>query len=231
MWLSGKESTGQCRRCEFDPWVRKIPWRRKWQSTSVFLPWKSHGQRSQVGWSMGVTKESDTIQQLSNNFQYSQNTLRLSTILKNKNVSINILFSSYLLLLSLCVEHCANCFTDVTQSPQTLLFPPIFQIRTIENLKGPGDTQSLLITVSGTVCVCSVTSITYRSLQPNGDHGILQGRILEWFASPLPGDLPDSGIEPMSLMSLALVDRFFTTSATWEARQLVRLFRLVRCYA
>ena len=30
----------------FDPWVRKIPWRRKWQLTAVFLPGKSHGQRS-----------------------------------------------------------------------------------------------------------------------------------------------------------------------------------------
>ena len=39
-----KESTCHCRRCEsrrFDPWVRKIPWRRKWQSTPVFLPGKS----------------------------------------------------------------------------------------------------------------------------------------------------------------------------------------------
>ena len=33
---------------------------------------------------------------------------------------------------------------------------------------------------------------------------------------PIPEDLPDPGIEPMSLMSLALVGRFFTTSATWE---------------
>jgi len=40
-WHSGKESTCQCRRCRrhgFDPWVRKISWRRKWQSTPVFLP-------------------------------------------------------------------------------------------------------------------------------------------------------------------------------------------------
>ena len=35
-WLSGKESADQCRRCRFDPWVRKIPWRRKWQPTPVF---------------------------------------------------------------------------------------------------------------------------------------------------------------------------------------------------
>ena len=39
------------RRCWFDPWVGKIPWRRKWQPTPVFLPGKSHGQRSLVGYS------------------------------------------------------------------------------------------------------------------------------------------------------------------------------------
>ena len=40
-----------CRRHRFDPWVRKIPWRRKWQPTPVFMPGKSHGQRSLVGYS------------------------------------------------------------------------------------------------------------------------------------------------------------------------------------
>ena len=50
--------------------------------------------------------------------------------------------------------------------------------------------------------------------------GILQARILEWAATaPPPGDLPDPGIKPTSLISPALVGRFFTTSATWEARQ------------
>ena len=46
---SGKESACQCRRHQryvFDPWVRKIPWRRTWQVTSVFLPKGSHGQKS-----------------------------------------------------------------------------------------------------------------------------------------------------------------------------------------
>ena len=50
-WLSGKESTCQCRRCRFSPWSRKIPCRREWQPTLVFLPGKSHGQRSLVGYS------------------------------------------------------------------------------------------------------------------------------------------------------------------------------------
>ena len=36
----GKESACQCRRHRFYPWVRKIPWRRKWQTTAVFLPGK-----------------------------------------------------------------------------------------------------------------------------------------------------------------------------------------------
>ena len=50
-WLSGEESTFQCRRCRFNPWLRQIPWRRKWQPTPVFLPGKSHGQRSLVVYS------------------------------------------------------------------------------------------------------------------------------------------------------------------------------------
>ena len=47
----GKESTCQCRRPRFDPWVRKISWKRKWQPTPVFLPGKSHGLRSLLGYS------------------------------------------------------------------------------------------------------------------------------------------------------------------------------------
>ena len=49
--LSGKESTCQCARCRFDLWVGKIPWRKIWELTSVFLPGKSHRQRSLVGYS------------------------------------------------------------------------------------------------------------------------------------------------------------------------------------
>ena len=41
-WLSGKESACQYRGHVFNPWVRKIPWRSKWQPTPVFLPGKSH---------------------------------------------------------------------------------------------------------------------------------------------------------------------------------------------
>ena len=50
-WRSGKKPTRHCRRCRFDPWVRKIPWRRKQQPAPVFLTGKSHGRRSLVGYS------------------------------------------------------------------------------------------------------------------------------------------------------------------------------------
>ena len=59
-WHSGKESPWECRRLKrqgFDLWVGRIPWRRKWQPTPVFLPGKFHGQRSLVLWGC---KESDT---------------------------------------------------------------------------------------------------------------------------------------------------------------------------
>ena len=49
----------QCRRCQFDPWVGKIPWRRKWLLIPVFLPGKFHGQRSLEGYSPWGCKESD----------------------------------------------------------------------------------------------------------------------------------------------------------------------------
>ena len=58
----GKESAFQCRRHRrhgFDPWVRKIPGRKKWQSTPLFLPRRSHGQRCLAGYSPKGHKESD----------------------------------------------------------------------------------------------------------------------------------------------------------------------------
>ena len=48
----------------FDLWVGKIPWRREWQPTAVFLPGDFHGQRSLVGYSPWSRKESDTTERL-----------------------------------------------------------------------------------------------------------------------------------------------------------------------
>ena len=64
-WLSSKESTCQYRRNRFNPWVGKIPRRRKWQlSPGFLLGQKSHGQKSLVSHSPWACKESDTTQRL-----------------------------------------------------------------------------------------------------------------------------------------------------------------------
>ena len=58
----GKESAHQCRRCHrlwLDPWVRNIPWCRKWKATPVFLSGKFYGQRSLVDCIPWVCKELD----------------------------------------------------------------------------------------------------------------------------------------------------------------------------
>ena len=62
-WISGKEPACQCRRHKkhgFNPWARKIPWRRAWQPTPVLLLGEFHAQRSLVGYSPWDHKESDT---------------------------------------------------------------------------------------------------------------------------------------------------------------------------
>ena len=52
-------------------------------------------------------------------------------------------------------------------------------------------------------------------------HGISQARILAWFPFPSSGDLPNPGIEPTSVVSPAMAGRFFTSSATWKAQDIL----------
>ena len=59
-WLRQKRIILQRRKPGFDPWVGKIPWKREWLPTPVFLPGEFHGQRSLVGYSPGGHKESNT---------------------------------------------------------------------------------------------------------------------------------------------------------------------------
>jgi len=68
----------QCKRPGFDPWFGKIPWRRAWQPTPVFLLGESHGQRSLVGYSPWDCKELDMTELLTLSlpllFSYYSNT-------------------------------------------------------------------------------------------------------------------------------------------------------------
>ena len=68
----GSDSKGVCLQCGrpgFNPWVGKIPWRRKWQPTPALLLGKFHGWRGLIGYSPWGCKESDTTERLQVHFQ------------------------------------------------------------------------------------------------------------------------------------------------------------------
>ena len=90
-WLSGKEPAYQCRRCGFDSWLRKIPWRRKCQTIPVSLLGKSHGQRSLAGYNPWDCKESDRPQRLS---MQAHEVLRKSFILKSDETKSKNFYST-----------------------------------------------------------------------------------------------------------------------------------------
>ena len=77
----GKVSARSVGEPGFDPWVRKIPWRRKQQPTPVLLPGKFHGWRSLLGYSPWGHKESDTTEWL--------HFLFLTLTVKKKKVWLN----------------------------------------------------------------------------------------------------------------------------------------------
>ena len=58
-------------RLRLDPWVGKIPWKRAWQPTLVFLPGEFHGQRSLAGYSPQNSKELDTFNIILLDFLFS----------------------------------------------------------------------------------------------------------------------------------------------------------------
>ena len=81
------------------------------------------------------------------------------------------------------------------------------------------------------VCVCArlcLTLCNFMDCSPLGSsvHGFPKQEYWSGLPWPSPGDLPDHGIKPASLTSLALASRFFTTNATWDAlmEELFQLF-------
>ena len=80
----------------FDPWVGKIPWRRQWHPTPVFLPGKSRGWRSLAGYSPQGHKESDTTDRLHFHFHL------LKLLQKQRSRSSEYYCISKLVFLDLC---------------------------------------------------------------------------------------------------------------------------------
>ena len=75
-----------------------------------------------------------------------------------------------------------------------------------------------MLSHSGHVRLCDLMDC---SLLGSSVHGLLRQEYWNGLSCPLPGDLPNPGIKPASLMSPALAGRLFTSSATWEAQGLV----------
>ena len=88
---SDKEPICQCRRHKrhgFNPWVRKIPWRRKWQLTPVLLPGESHGQRSLAA---TVHRIAQSWTRLHMHSEGSMTSNRLNTKMDNRRIMVKML--------------------------------------------------------------------------------------------------------------------------------------------
>ena len=96
-WLSGKESTCQCRRYEFNPWARKIPWRRKGQPTPLFLPRKIPWTQEYNG--LQSMRSNKSQKQLSN-----QTTIKIEYRFRKNNVIQSALFFRNILLKYFMVQ-------------------------------------------------------------------------------------------------------------------------------
>ena len=115
-WLSGKELTCQFRIYKFDPWVRKIPWRRKWKPTPVFLPGKSHGQRSKRVRHNQATKQQKTSNDSSNITMQTQYPPHLTS-----HKAALLVFHVLVHDTTIQPDHCAH--------PKDLNITPHFQFR------------------------------------------------------------------------------------------------------
>ena len=110
-----------------------------------------------------------------------------------------------------------NCISSLI-----LLWHKVSQARHVERPYGEVLRKQLTGKINTELCLSACVLSRVRlcnatGCSPPGSfvQGISQARILEWVPFPPPGDLPDPGIEPKSLVSRALAGWFFTSSATW----------------
>ena len=95
MWCSGKDSVSSAedvRDMSSIHWSGKIPWRRKWQPTPVFVPEKSHGQRNLVSYSPWCHKEQDTTEHTSRVLSFSR-VLPYKTLEKSSRMMTDLIWS------------------------------------------------------------------------------------------------------------------------------------------
>ena len=116
---SGKEFSCQCKSCKwcgFDPWVRKILWSRKRQSTPVFLPRKLYGQRSLVGYSPWGCKESDMSEHTHTEKVIST---KAESPLPAEKFKVTLKFST---MFNWATMFCLICLIHLTSCQVTIIF-------------------------------------------------------------------------------------------------------------
>ena len=124
---SGKESACQCRKCKrcwLDAWDGKIPWRRKWQPTPLFMPGESHRQRSLAGYSPWVPKSQTWLRWLSTGTQ--------SIIIWSTKLSI-FLFYKCKLFVWFCTDSCILINSPVSVDLDTVIksYPRLWWIMVV----------------------------------------------------------------------------------------------------
>ena len=133
--------------------VGKIPWRRKWQPTPVFLPGESRGQRSLRGYSPWGCKKSDTTEQLILFYFYFVQI----TFVPHSSPTAGVQFNGFYCTVLLCSQSCATIISNS---------------RTFHPLKGPAsprpapDHQEPTLRVCGSACSARFPSVESHPVCP-----------------------------------------------------------------
>ena len=128
------------------------------------------------------------------------------------------LFSAGESSITLNHEHSPLWAGPFREAPAILLLPPPLTHRCIQRAH-PHTPRHWVCCIKVISVVSDLCDPMNYSLPGSSVLGILQARIWSGLPCPSPGDLPESGIQSVSLMSPSLEGRFFMTSATWEASQ------------
>ena len=104
-WGKNRLQCGRPKRCGFNPWTGKIPWRRKWQLTPVFFSGEFHGQRSLAGYSpwVGVAKSQTRMSDINGKTTYVYVCICVS-ICMGTWVYMFIVWCKYVIYIHVCVE-------------------------------------------------------------------------------------------------------------------------------
>ena len=243
--LSANESTCWCKRPRCYPWLGKIPWRRAWLPTPVFLPGESHGQRSLAGYSPQGRKELDITGQLSTqnvnlkillgSSVYTKHLPRVTRASVRKSVRktrVRFCWDSVDSPLILCSDLflSSSCYLNSFYIKKNLAAVLASKISFTSSLTFCQVHQTtspkwwLFKYQAMSVCMWAKSLQSRLTLCHPMDYSLLGSSVFSrqeyWSGLPCSsqGYRPNSGIELQSLVSPALAGVFFTTSAPGEAK-------------